>query len=230
MKRREFLHCSVLTGSTLLSVGAFSFSSVVPFRSVRAQSANDRIGIGIIGAGGMGSGDAKNAARFGEIVAVADADTRHAERLKNAFDGKPTVYQDYRKLLENKDVDVVIQAVPDHWHTKINIDAVKAGKDVYGEKPFTLTVNEGQQLCKVIKETGRIFQTGTQQRSGKEFQTAVELVRNGRIGKLKRVLVALPYYNTLGGPFQPEDNLPAELDWELYQGQAPIHPYIPQRT
>jgi predicted dehydrogenase len=228
MKRREFLQHSVLTGAAALSV--YTFSSAVPLKSVRAQSANDRIGVGIVGAGGMGTGDTKNAARFGEIVAVADADTRHGERMKAAYDGKPIVYQDYRKLLENKNIDVVIQATPDHWHTKINIDAILAGKDVYGEKPFSLTVNEGQQLCNVVKKTKRIFQTGTQQRSGKEFQTAVELVRNGRIGKLKRVLVALPYYNTSGGPFLPNEAVPAELDWEFYQGQAPVQQYIPQRT
>ncbi|MDR3232283.1 MAG: Gfo/Idh/MocA family oxidoreductase [Planctomycetaceae bacterium] len=228
MKRREFLHRSVLTGAAALPV--YTFSSAAAFKPVQAQSANDRLGIALIGCGGQGTGDIKSAARVGDVVAVADADLGHAENVKKIFDGKPAVYQDYRKLLENKDVDVVIQATPDHWHTKINIDALRAGKDVYGEKPFSLTIAEGQQLCKVVKETGRVFQTGTQQRSGKEFQTAVELVRNGRIGKLKRVLVALPYYNTSGGPFLPGEAVPAKLDWELYQGQAPVHPYIPQRT
>lgn len=224
MKRRYFLKCSSLFG---LSTGILS-PLILP-KAVAAQSPNERIGIGIIGAGGMGTGDAGSAARFGSIVAVADADLDHGEKLKARFEGKPTVYQDYRKLLENKDVDVVIQATPDHWHTKINIDAMKAGKDVYGEKPLTLTVAEGQQLCRVVKETKRVFQTGTQQRSGKEFQTAVELVRNGRIGKLKHVLVTLPYFSSKGGPFKVMD-VPANLDWNLYQGQAPLHPYMPQRT
>jgi predicted dehydrogenase len=178
----------------------------------------------------MGTGDAHAARRFGEIAAVCDVDLRHAEKFKNDFGGKIDVYQDYRKLLDRQDIDVVIQATPDHWHTKINMDACLAGKDVYGEKPFTLTIREGQKLCKVLKETGRVFQTGTQQRSDKRFQTAVELVRNGRIGKLKRVLVALPYYSSWGGPFTPDAEVPNELDWDLYQGQAPVHPYIPQRT
>ncbi|MDR2115639.1 MAG: Gfo/Idh/MocA family oxidoreductase [Planctomycetaceae bacterium] len=219
--RRQFIQSA--TGIT----GLMFASPLILAETVKG--ANDRIGIGIIGAGGMGSGDAKNAARFGEIVAVADADTKHGERLKTTYNNKPVVYQDYRKLLENKDVDVVIQATPDHWHTKINIDAMRSGKDVYGEKPFSLTIDEGKLVCKVVKETGRVFQTGTQQRSEKAFQTAVELVHNGRIGKLKRVLVALPYYSSWGGPFASAE-VPVELDWDLYQGQAPIHPYIPQRT
>lgn len=221
MKRREFLHSIVLAGGMVCSTPLL--------KSVLAQSPNDRIGVGIIGAGGMGTGDAKNAARFGNIVAVADVDLRHGERMKDLFEGKPTVYQDYRKLLENKDVDVIIQATPDHWHTKINIDAMRAGKDVYGEKPLTLTIAEGQQLCRAVKETGRVFQAGTQQRSEKYFQTAVELVRNGRIGKLKRVLVALPYFSTTGGPFESRP-VPENLNWDIYQGQAPVHSYCPQRT
>ncbi|MDR0336924.1 MAG: Gfo/Idh/MocA family oxidoreductase [Planctomycetaceae bacterium] len=219
--RRRFIQ--TMSGMTI----PFFASPII--LSEEAKGANERIGVGVIGAGGMGSGDTKNASRFGNIVAVADADLRHAERLKKTYHDKPVVYQDYRKLLENKDVDVVIQATPDHWHTKINIDAMRAGKDVYGEKPFSLTIDEGKLVCNVVKETGRVFQTGTQQRSGKEFQTAVELVRNGRIGKLKRVLVALPYYSSWGGPFASTE-IPAELDWDLYQGQAPSHPYIPQRT
>ncbi|GHT19292.1 NADH-dependent dehydrogenase [Planctomycetales bacterium] len=196
---------------------------------VKAQSANDKIRIGLIGAGGMGSIDAMLAAPFGQLVAVADADTQQAKKFNQTHGGKLAVYQDYRKLLENKDVDVVIQGTPDHWHSKINIDAMRAGKDVYGEKPFSLTIDEGKQVCKVVKETGRVFQTGTQQRSGKDFQTAVELVRNGRIGKLQQVIVALPWCIMSGGPFAVQP-IPPTLDWDLYQGQAPVKPYYPQRT
>jgi len=226
MKRRNFLQGITLAGAAVLSNGLLTNPIA---KAVANQSANDRIGVGIIGAGGMGSGDASLAAQFGEIVAIADADLAQAERMKQRFDGKPVAMQDYRKLLERKDVDVVIQATPDHWHTKINIDACLAGKDVYGEKPLSLTVTEGRKLCQVVKETKRVFQTGTQQRSGREFQTAVELVRNGRIGKLKQVLVSLPYYNTKGGPFETMP-VPSTLDWELYQGQAPVHDYTQNRT
>ncbi|GHT36850.1 NADH-dependent dehydrogenase [Planctomycetales bacterium] len=221
MKRRNFLK---ITGGTV--AGSLFAAPFVIADTVKGT--NDRIGIALVGCGGMGNGDIGNAARFGDVVAGADADNSRAEALKKRFDGKPAVYQDYRKLLENKDVDVVFQATPDHWHTKINIDAMLAGKDVYGEKPFTLTVAEGQQVCNVVKDTKRVFQTGTQQRSGKEFQTAIELVRNGRIGKLQKVIVALPWCSMLGGPFK-EQPVPANLDWDLYQGQAPVKPYYPQR-
>ena len=220
MKRRNFLLTTLAVPTVL---------TAFPLRNALGQSPNERIGIGGIGVGGRGSGDTHSAARFGDVVAVADADLRHAVNIKNAFGGKPEVYQDYRKVLDRPDVDVVIQGTPDHWHTKINIDAALAGKDIYGEKPITFSVREGQQLCRVLKETGRVFQTGTQQRSERCFQTAVELVRNGRIGNLKRVLVALPYFNTIGGPFATMDP-PAELDWELYQGQAATCAYMPQKT
>ena len=144
---------------------------------------------------------AQGAAALGDIVAVCDVDLKHAEQAKEAFGGKPDIYGDYRQLLDRKDIDVVINATPDHWHTIINVAACKAGKDVYAEKPLTLTIDEGKILCRVVEETGRIVQVGTQQRSEKAFQTAVELVRNGRDGKLKQVWVALPYYTTKGGPF-----------------------------
>ena len=216
MKRRTFLQ------------SCLAAPLIVP-ATVLAQSPNDRIGIALIGCGGQGTGDLRSAARFGEVVAAADADLNHAENIKKMFDGKPAAYQDYRKLLENKDVDVVIQATPDHWHTKINIEAMRAGKDVYGEKPLTLTIAEGQKLCRAVDETKRVFQTGTQQRSDKDFQTGVELVRNGRVGKLQRVIVALPWCSMLGGPFAAQP-IPPQLDWDLYQGQAPVRPYYPQRT
>ena len=225
MKRRHFLQRAVL--GTGMICGATTFPC--PAIAQESGSANERIGVGIVGAGGMGSGDAKQAARFGTIIAVADADLQHGERLKKAFEDRPEVYQDYRQLLDRKDIDVIIQATPDHWHSKINIDAMRAGKDVYGEKPFSLTIREGQLVCRTVKETGRVFQTGTQQRSESRFQQAIELVRNGRIGKLKQVHVVLPYYNTRGGPF-PVEQPPTSLDWDLYQGQAPACPYMKSKT
>ena len=96
-------------------------------------------------------------------------------------------FKDFRKLLERKDVDVIVNGTPDHWHTLVNIAALKAGKDVYSEKPLTLTIDEGRRLVEVVKSTKRILQTGSQQRSDKNFRLACELVRNGRLGKLKQV-------------------------------------------
>ena len=183
-------------------------------------SANDRPRVGLIGAGGRGMGIAQEAAALGDIVAVCDVDQKHAAQAKEAFGGKPDAYGDYRQVLDRKDIDVILNATPDHWHTIINVAACKAGKDLYAEKPITLTIDEGKILCRVVEETGRIVQVGTQQRSEKQFQTAIELVRNGRIGKLQEVTVTLPFWSTKGGPFAMQP-VPSEMNWDMYQGQAP---------
>jgi len=227
INRRSFIR----RGATLTAAGA-----VAPYwftgenaGAEQSTSKNDRPLVAVIGVGGQGTGDMKRAARFGDIVAVCDVDENHARRAAALLDGKPTVYGDYRKLLERNDVEVIINGTPDHWHTAINIAACKAGKDVYAEKPLTLTIDEGKLLVKVVEQTGRVVQAGTQQRSEKRFQLAIELVRNGRIGNLKQVWVALPYYSTKAGPFAPE-TVPDHLDWDMYQGQAPVKEYCPQRT
>ena len=198
-------------------------------RADETKSKNDRPLIGAIGVGGRGSGIMKQAAQFGDVVAVCDVDRNHALRAKAAFGDKPETYDDYRKLLERDDIDVITNGTPDHWHTAVNVAACKAGKDVYTEKPMTLTIDEGKVLRKVVEETGRIVQVGTQQRSEKQFQLAVELVRNGRLGRLKHVWVALPYYSTKADTFDTEP-VPEQLNWDLYQGQAPVHDYCRPRT
>jgi len=225
--RREFLRSS----ASLAAAG-----TAIPYwftgqnaRADESKSKNDRPNIGAIGLGGQGTGDTRSAARFADVVAVCDVDLNHAERAKKQLGGKADVYQDYRKLLERDDVEVIVNGTPDHWHTAVCIDACRAGKDIYTEKPMTLTIDEGKLLRKVVEETGRVVQVGTQQRSAGQFQTAVELVRNGRIGKLKQVWVALPYYTTTGGPF-PTTPVPEHIDWDVYQGQAPEHDYCLQRT
>ena len=197
--RREFLqHSAALAAAVTVPYWATSSRA----RAQGDVSANDRPHVGAIGMGGRGMGITQLAAEFGDIVAVCDVDQKHAEAAKAAFGGKPDMYGDYRKLLERKDIDVIVNATPDHWHTAINVAACKAGKDVYAEKPMTLTIDEGKILCRVVQETRRVVQVGTQQRSEKQFQTAVELVRNGRIGKLQEVIVTLPFWSTKGGPFR----------------------------
>ncbi len=135
--------------------------------------------------------------------------------------GKADIYEDYRKLLDRKDIDAVIIGTPDHWHTRICIDAMRAGKDVYCEKPLTLTIDEGKKLGQVAKETGRVVQVGTQQRSdhNRVFLLAVAMVRAGRIGKVRKVTAAIGGGPT-GGPF-PVAKPPADLNWEMWLGQAP---------
>jgi myo-inositol 2-dehydrogenase / D-chiro-inositol 1-dehydrogenase len=203
--------------------------AAVSGRSHAAESKNDRPRIGCVGVGGRGSGISRQAAQFGDIVAVCDADVNRAEAAKARFAPDADVYQDYRRLLDRNDVEVIINGTPDHWHTAINVAACRAGKDVYTEKPVTLTIDEGKVLRRVVEETGRVVQVGNQQRSAKQFQTAVELVRNGRVGPLRQVWVALPYYSAAGGPFAPEP-VPTGLDWDLYQGQAPEREYTSSRT
>lgn len=192
-----------------------------------AQEANDRLGVGSIGVGGRGGGIGREAGNRGNMIACADVDAQRAERFASRFDGKCEIYSDYRQLLERKDIDVVTIGTPDHWHTKIAIEAMKAGKDVYCEKPLTLTIDEGKKICKVVKETGRVFQVGTQQRSGHQFLLAVAIAQSGRLG------TPLKATCSIGGapnsePF-PTADPPEHLDWNAWLGQCPEVPYTPQR-
>ncbi len=193
-------------------------------------SPNDRPGIALVGCGGMGRGDAANASRFGEILAVCDVDAGHAEQAAKQFTkgGKqPAIYGDFRKAMERDDVHVIINGTPDHWHTLVNLAAAKARKDVYGEKPLTLTIDEGKRLVKAVRANKIVLQTGSQQRSDKRFRLACELARNGRLGKLKQVIVYLPA-GLRGGPFQPSP-VPEALNWDYWQGQAPKTDYVKER-
>ncbi|MEZ6065386.1 MAG: Gfo/Idh/MocA family oxidoreductase [Planctomycetaceae bacterium] len=135
------------------------------------------------------------------------------------------VYEDYQKILERDDIDVVTIVTPDHWHSKIAIEAMRAGKDVYCEKPLTLTINEGKQIVKVLKETGRVFQVGTQQRTemGRRFLGAIALLRSGRIGDVRKVVCDIGGAPTCGSI--PLAEVPKGLNWEKWQGQAPLRDF-----
>jgi predicted dehydrogenase len=191
-----------------------------------ARAADEKPRIGLVGCGGMGVGDAKNASRFGTVVAVCDVDAARAAKAAGQFQGAK-VYEDFRKLVERKDIDVVINGTPDHWHTLVNLAALKAGKDVYSEKPLTLTIDEGKRLVKAVKETGRVLQTGSQQRSDRRFRQAVQVVRAGRLGELTQVTTILPA-GPVEGPFRPQP-VPEGLDWDAWQGQTPEHDYTEKR-
>ncbi|MEZ5951905.1 MAG: Gfo/Idh/MocA family oxidoreductase, partial [Planctomycetaceae bacterium] len=136
--------------------------------------------------------------------------------------------EDYRDLLKRKDVDVVLIGTPDHWHAKMIIDACRAGKDVYCEKPLTLTIDEGKRIRNVVAETGRVVQVGSWQRSDSRMRLAVEMVRQGRIGQLQKVDVVLGK-NVTGGPFETRP-VPSHFNWDMWQGQTPDVPYIPERS
>lgn len=231
VSRRSFLQrCSAAAAATGLPLWFLQRELAAAEPTRKPLSANDRPGIALVGCGGMGQGDAANASRFGDIVAVCDADASHADAAVEKFtkNGKtPAKYDDFRKLLERDDVHAFINATPDHWHTLVNLAATKARKDVYGEKPLTLSIEEGQRLVKAVRSSGIVLQTGTQQRSDRRFRLACELVRNGRLGKLKQVTVWLPA-GLREGPFKTAP-VPSALNWDLWQGQAPAVEYVPQR-
>jgi predicted dehydrogenase len=229
-RRSFFKTCVVTAASTGLPFWFVERELLAATKRPRRLGPNDRPSIALVGCGGMGRGDAKNASRFGDIVALCDIDEKHLSQAAEQFskDGKaPARFGDFRKLMERDDVDVILTGTPDHWHTLVNLAATQAGKDVYGEKPLTLTIDEGKHLVKAVHKHKTVLQTGTQQRSDPKFRLACELVRNGRIGKLKEVNVWLPA-GLREGPFSPKP-VPAELNWDFWLGQAPKVEYMPQR-
>jgi predicted dehydrogenase len=195
-------------------------------------SANDRPRIGCIGVGSMGTGDAHGHSNFGDILAVCDVDSNHADRAKNdprIGKGKADVYADYRKVLERKDIDVVSIVTPDHWHVKIAIEALAAGKHVFCQKPLTLTLEENQLIRNACKKySDRVFLVGTQQRSDRDrFLRAINMVQKGMLGDITNITVGING-GDVGGPFKKSEP-PANLDWNMWLGQAPMVDYIDKR-
>jgi predicted dehydrogenase len=205
----------------------------VMMAGARAEPVHDSVRIGCIGVGGQGKYNMGRVLK--QVVAVCDVDSKHLAEAKARVEkgtGKRCgAYGDYRKLLESKDVDAVIVSTPDHWHTLPTLHACAAGKDVYCEKPLTLTIAEGQVLVKTARKHKRIVQTGSQQRSeyGGKFRLACELVRSGRIGKVHTVRVGVPGVN-FKGPAVPDCPPPPELDYDFWLGPAPKRPYNPKRV
>lgn len=228
--RRSFLKTgSAITAAAPLIIGSHAW----------ANSPNDRINIGIIGTGGMATAHLRGLLRRNnvQVVAVCDVDKRRVQNAKNLTENAYAdkikagsyngcqAYGDFRDLVQRKDIDAVLIGTPDHWHATMCVASANAGKDIYCEKPLTLTIGESRDIIDKIRRTGCIFQTGTQQRSdyGGKFKTAVELARNGKIGKVVSIHVSV------GGPSRP-CNLPAEpvpdyLDWNMWLGPAPYRPY-----
>jgi predicted dehydrogenase len=231
ISRRSFLQKSALAATaTGLPLWFVQRELAADEVAKTISSPNDRPGVALIGCGGMGQTDALNASRFGDIIAVCDVDQKYAGEAaqKLSKDGKtPAKYDDFRKLLERDDVHCILQATPDHWHTLINIAAARAKKDVYGEKPLTLTIDEGKHVIKAVRHNKIVFQTGTQQRSSKRFRLACELVRNGRLGTLKEVNVFVPA-GILGNHFK-KVSVPDGFNYDFWLGQAPSAEYFTER-
>jgi len=228
--RRQFLQQS---GGFLAGAG-LSASGVLPgllSANAKESAPSDRISIGCIGVGNQGRG---NLGKFlKNTIAVCDVDTDRlgeAQQRVEKNNGKScAAYVDYRRLLDNKEIDAVVVTTPDHWHAQITVDACLAGKDVYCEKPLSLTVTDGQAMVQAARKTGRIVQTGSQQRSDANFRLACELVRSGRIGKVHTVRVGIPG-NNFKGPAVADCDPPKELDYNFWLGPAPLRPYNPQHV
>jgi predicted dehydrogenase len=211
--RREFLHSAAALGAGAAAAPYF-------LSAARAQeAASDRLVFGSIGMGGQGRGIMHAAKQFGDIAMVCDVDAVRARHGQQEAGDKAEAVEDYRRILDRKDIQAVTIGTPDHWHTKIAIEALQSGKDVYCEKPLTLTIDEGKKICQAVKETGRVFQVGTQQRTDGPFLQAIALVRSGRLGKIQRVSCAIGGAD-VSGPI-PVAEPPKELNWEMWLGQAP---------
>jgi predicted dehydrogenase len=236
LNRRQFLK------SSAVAAAAVTWPTIVPASVFGAGAPSNRITVGCIGVGRMGLGDLREIMGFkqAQIVAVCDVDSKrinHARQLveKNYSKQKQigtykgcATYGDFRDLVARKDIDAVSIVTPDHWHALPAIAAAKAGKDIFLQKPLTLTIEEGRILSDTIRRYGRIFQVGSQQRSDSRFRQACELVRNGRIGKLQTVKVGFGT-DPATGP-QPPMPVPDGLDYNMWLGPAPWAAYTEKRV
>ena len=230
-QRREFLKQS----AAALSSSAWLAGSAWSQADSGADHGASQPTVAAIGVGGSqgrynrGGTVARQAARFGRMVAVCDVVDRHNDEFNTAFDGKLKTYRDYRRLLDEVRPSVVTIGTPDHWHVPIAIAAMQSGADVYCEKPLTLTINEGKEIRSVVESTGRIFQVGTQQRSefGQRFLKAVAMVRSGRLGDNVRATVAIGKAPG-DGPFEATA-VPEGMDWDRWVGPAPAVDYCEER-
>ena len=235
VSRRQFMR------RASLGTGALPLFLAGAARGDDRPNPSDRIVFGTIGLGGMGNGDMSGFMHRDDVqmVAVCDVDGKRCgdarAKVEAYYAGKTEsgaykgcdAYSDYRELLARSDIDAVVIATPDHWHVPVAVAAAKAGKDIYCEKPLTLTVEEGRVLSDTVRRYGRVLQVGSQQRSGQRFRYACELVRNGRIGKLQTI-----YANIGGAPscgVEPIMPVPDVLDYDMWLGPAPWAPYTAKR-
>jgi predicted dehydrogenase len=223
--RRDFLR---LGGA---AVAGFSVSTLeLPAQEQQPlprQGANERIRIGCIGVGNQGRGNL--GAHLRNTVAVCEVDSTRLAAARERVGGACAAYSDYRRLLDDKNVDSVVITTPDHWHALIAIHACQAGKHVYCEKPLSLTVAEGRAMVRAARRHNVVLQTGSQQRSDARFRQACELVRNGKLGQIQTVRVGLPAVN-FAGPAVPDSAPPQELDYNFWLGPAPQRPYNTKRV
>jgi myo-inositol 2-dehydrogenase/D-chiro-inositol 1-dehydrogenase len=240
--RRKFIDTSA-KAAVISSIAFGGFPEIVPSTIFGKSSPGNKINIGQIGFGRIAmTHDLAETLKYdtARVVAVADLDSKRAAKGKefienyyNQSKGKSNyidvkVYDDYRLLLQNRDIDAVIISTPDHWHAQPAIEAALAGKDIYLQKPTSLTIREGRLLADIVKKKQVILQVGTQQRSMQQFRIAAELVRNGRIGKLETVKIGLP--GDPSGPEAAEMPVPKNLNYEMWLGSTPLAYYTEMRV
>ena len=218
--RRDFLKAAAAAGS---------------FFPGRVLGANDRVNAAFIGMGKMGRGNLSSAMRQEnlQVVAVCDIYDRNlnmaAEQARKRFPETKTV-RDFREILADKSIDVVNISTPDHWHAYMTVEACKAGKDVYVEKPICVTIDEGRKMVEAARKYKRVVQAGTQQRSGDHFQKAVQMIKDSELGQITRIQtwnVGLSKAEGIGNP--PDSEPPAGLDWDMWLGPAPKRPFNANR-
>ncbi|MFW6139827.1 MAG: Gfo/Idh/MocA family protein [Acidobacteriota bacterium] len=238
ISRRKFLKNASLA-ATGLAASPYIVPSFVLGRGTHTAP-SDKIVMAGIGFGMMGIPNMESFLNKEEVkwVAVCDIDDIHLKQAKDRVNEKYgnkdcAVFHDYRELCLREDIDVVCLSLPDHWHAIIAITCARAGFDIYGEKPFTHSLMEGRALCRTVKRYGCVWQTGSWQRSVANFHKAAELVRNGRIGKIKKIEVGLPqgHYDFAGTKGQETMGAPPQyLDYDFWLGPAPSDPYCPARV
>ncbi len=231
--RRQFL------ATTALAVAGPTILSGCATAAERRPNASNRITVGVVGCGWQGLSNMKGFLGHADcqVVAICDVDKNHLQEGIKTVNAKYKnqdckAYHDYREMLARKDIDAVMLATPDHWHALVAVEAARQGKDIHGEKPLARTIAEQQAIVKAVQKNKRIWQTGSWQRSEKHFHYAAEVVRNGLIGKIKRVEVGLPSGHNDFAKTKDKTAItepPAELDYEFWSGPAQKLPYIEAR-
>jgi len=216
INRRDFMkRAAAVTAVTSISMAGLSTGKVL--------GANDRIRLGVIGMGRQGTDNMQNFMRHGvEVAGVCDVFDGNLQKGLKAAGGNAKTYKDFRQLLDDKTIDVVINATPDHWHALPTVEACKAGKDVYTEKPICVAVEEGKKMVEAARKYKRVVQVGLWQRSNAHFQKAAQLVQDGLLGKVTYVRTwnySNIYPDGIGNP--PDADPPAGLDWDMWLGPAP---------
>ena len=232
LTRRSFLKRTTQLAASTITVPYVVPSSALGKGGTTAPS--ERLTMGAIGIGGQGMHNLRNFLTCDDlrILAVCDVDTKHRTKAKDTVDSAYgskdcSAYNDFREILACGDIDTVLIATPDHWHAILSIEAAKAGKDIYCEKPISLTIAEGRAVADTVKRYGTVYQSGTQRRSNACFRFAVEVARNGMLGRLKTLHCY--YHNGPTCPPQKPEPVPEGFDYDMWLGPAPFEAYTPKR-